>query len=190
VPASYAEVEPDSEVSFEVTITVPPGTDPGEYHFTISAVDETGVNYGDQEVHITVRYDVPVDIKPQSCRNSLNVRKNGVLPIAILGTAEFDATQVDPASVELVGVAPLRWALEDVATPYEPYVGKQDAFDCTTAGADGFTDLILKFKAQEVVAALGEVADGDVLVLPLTGTLKEEFGGQAFYGEDVVVILK
>jgi hypothetical protein len=39
---------------------------------------------------------------------------------------------------------------------------------------DGTTDLTLKFKAQEVIAALGEVGDGDVLVLSLTGMLKEE----------------
>jgi hypothetical protein len=41
-----------------------------------------------------------------------------------------------------------------------------------------------------VVADLGEVNDGDVLVLQLTGNLKEEFGGTAIVGEDVVVILK
>jgi len=40
------------------------------------------------------------------------------------------------------------------------------------------------------VAALGEAADGEVLILILTGNLKEEFGGTAIGGEDVVVILK
>jgi hypothetical protein len=193
VTPATVDVDPGEtgvEVSFDLTITVPDGTPAGVYSFTISALDGVGVNYGDQEVTITVRRDVPVDIKPRSCRNPFNVRKKGVLPVAILGTEDFDVTQIDPASVELTGVAPLRWAFEDVATPYEPYVGKQDAFDCTTAGPDGFTDLTFKFNAQEVVAALGDVSDGDVLVLPLNGNLKEEFGGFAFYGEDVVVILK
>lgn len=130
---------------------------------------------------------VPVDIKPTSCRNPLNVGAKGVLPVAILGTEDFDVTQVDPASVELEGVSPLRWSLEDVATPYEPYLGKEDAYDCTEEGPDGFMDLTLKFDTQEVVAALGNVSDGDVLVLQLTGNLLEE---GSFVGEDVVVILK
>ncbi len=132
---------------------------------------------------------VPVDIKPQSCRNPLSTTDKGVLPVAIVGTEAFDVTQVDPASVELAGVSPLRWALEDVATPFEPYVGKVDAYDCTTLGPDGFMDLSLKFMNQEIVAALGPVSDGDVLVLQLTGNLKPEFGGTPIVGEDVVVIV-
>ena len=132
----------------------------------------------------------PLDIKPGSCPNPLNVKEKGVFPVAILGTEFFDVSQVDPASVRLEGVAPLRWSLEDVATPYEPYFGKGDAFDCNEYGPDGYVDLSFKYKAQEVVAALGEVNDGDVLVLHLTGNLKEEFGGTPFFGEDVVLIIK
>jgi hypothetical protein len=132
----------------------------------------------------------PLDIKPGSCPNPLNVNKNGVLPVAILGREIFVVSQIDPASVRLEGVAPLRWSLEDVATPYEPIIGKADAFDCNEYGKDGYTDLTLKFTAQEVVAALGDVMDGDVLVLHLTGNLKEEFGGTPFFGEDVVLIIR
>jgi hypothetical protein len=130
---------------------------------------------------------VPVDIKPTSCRNPLNVKGKGALPVAILGTADLDVTQVDPATVELEGVSPLRWAMEDVATPFEPYVGKEDAFDCTEEGPDGYMDLTLKFDTPAVVAALGSVEHGDVLVLSLTGNL---LSGEGFVGEDVVVILK
>jgi hypothetical protein len=134
-------------------------------------------------------FEVAVDIKPTSCRNPLNVKSKGVLPVAILGDDTFDVTQVDPASVRLEGIAPLRWEWEDVATPFEPYLSKQDAFDCTEAGPDGYLDLTLKFNSQEVIAALGAVNDGDVLVLQLTGNLMEEFGGNSIIGEDVVVIL-
>jgi hypothetical protein len=134
---------------------------------------------------------VPVDIRPQSCPNPLNVKDKGVLPVAVLGTEHFDVTQVDPAAVRLEGVAPLRWDLEDVAAPFYPFLGKQDCFaDCTTQGPDGYQDLSLKFDAQEVLAAIGEVSDGDCLVLGLTGYLKEEFHGGPFVGEDVVWIRK
>jgi PKD repeat protein len=133
---------------------------------------------------------VPIDIKPNSCPNPLNVSDRGVLPIAILGTATFDVSHIDPASVRLEGVAPLRWSLEDIATPYEPYSGRQGAYDCNDYGQDGFIDLTLKFMAQEIVAAVGEVNDGDVLVFHLLANLKEEFGGTPIMGEDVVLIIK
>ena len=137
---------------------------------------------------------VATDIKPQSCPNPLNVKSKGVLPVAILGTENFDVTKINPDTIELAGVSLLRWALEDVATPYEPFVGKEDCMeDCIIDGPDEFLDLTLKFYTQEVVEAIeaiGEVNDGDCLVLTLTGNLFEEFGGTPIVGEDVVLILK
>ncbi len=132
--------------------------------------------------------EISFDIKPGSCRNPVNVKAKGVLPAAILGGEAFDVTQVDPASVRLEGVAPLRWNLEDVATPYDG--PPEGAYDCSEEGPDGWTDLTLKFENQEIIAALGDIEDGDVLVLNVTGNLKEEFGGTAIEGRDVVVILK
>ncbi|MDH4269508.1 MAG: hypothetical protein OEV52_04330 [Dehalococcoidia bacterium] len=123
--------------------------------------------------------EVSVDIKPMSWPNPLNVNEKGVLPVAILGTEDFDVTQIDPATILLEGVAPLRWALEDVGTAGDPL-----------AGPDGFTDLSLKFDAQAIVAMLGPVNDGDVVVLHLTGNLKAEFDGTPIEGEDVVRIIK
>lgn len=131
---------------------------------------------------------VPVDIKPQSCPNPLNVEGKGILPVAILGTESFDVTQVDPSSVLLEGVAPLRWAMEDVATPYEPPIGKEGCDNCTTAGPDGYLDLTLKFDTQEIVDALGDVNDGDCVVVHLIGNLMEV--GEYIIGEDVVRIIK
>jgi hypothetical protein len=131
---------------------------------------------------------VPVDLKPGSCPNPLELKKKGALAVAILGTEGFDVTMVDPVTVTLEGVHPLRWDVEDVATPFEPFSGREDAYDCTEAGPDGFSDLALKFSAQELVAALGDVSDGEVLVLRLSGNLKEEHSGAAFVGEDVVII--
>jgi hypothetical protein len=129
---------------------------------------------------------VSVDIKPQGCPNPINVGAEGVLPVAILGTASFDVTTVDPSSVQLRGVPALRSTLEDVATPYTgAFV---DASSCTTAGPDGFTDLVLFFENEAVSAALGTVTDGQVLVLTLTGNLKPQFGGTPIIGQDVVVV--
>ena len=88
-----------------------------------------------------------------------------------------------------VEVSPIRWAMEDVATPYEPN-GEEACYACNEEGPDGFMDLTLKFKMQEVVAAIGEVNDGECLILTLTGNLKEEFGGTDIAVEDVVKIIK
>ena len=134
---------------------------------------------------------VPVDVKPQSCRNPIYAGAKGVLPVAILGTEDFDVTQVDPASIKLEGVSPLRWALQDVGTPYEPYLGKPlDPYACNALWGDGYTDLTFKFDNLAVVAALDpDPVDGEVRILKLTGNLKEEFNGKPIMGEDVVVII-
>ena len=131
--------------------------------------------------------EVPVDIKPGSCPNPINFKSWGVLPVAILGTSAFDISQIDPSTVRLNGVAPLRWSTEDVGTPFEPYLGKEGSNDCNNYGPDGFKDLTLKFNTQAIVKSIGAVADGTILILELTGLLKD--GVTNIMGEDVVTIL-
>jgi hypothetical protein len=134
---------------------------------------------------------VSVDVKPKSCPNPLNTNDQGVLPVAILGTPSFNVNEVDVSTIKLAGVSPLRSGLEDVATPFSPFTGKKDCkSDCTTAGADGLLDLTLKFDAQAIVAALGNVTDGQCVVVQLTGNLKGAAGGTPIKGEDVIVIRK
>jgi len=129
---------------------------------------------------------VPVDIKPGSCPNPINVNSHGVLPVAILGTDTFDVNDVDIATLSLAGLSPLRSAFEDVATPFEPFTGKVDAFiDCNELGADGILDLTLKFITDEVVGALSSLDNG-ALVLTLTGLL---MNGTSIIGEDVILVL-
>ena len=136
------------------------------------------------------KIEVPVDVHPTSCPNPINVGSKGLTPVAILGTADFDVSTIDPATIMLQGISPIRWAIEDVATPYEPFVGKEGAYACNMYGPDGYFDLTLKFTTQALAAALGAVSDRQVLVVTLTGSLKEEFGGTQIIGEDVVIILK
>jgi hypothetical protein len=134
---------------------------------------------------------VDLDVKPKSCPNPLNVKTKGLLPVAVLGSYDLDATEIDPASVRLAGVAPLRSRLIDVSTPFEPFTDKEDCFeDCNELGTDGYLDLILKFRVREIVQALGDVENKDCLVLSITGNLKEEFGGTPIFGEDLVLIKK
>lgn len=132
----------------------------------------------------TLAFGVEIDIKPGSCPNPLNVESKGVLPIAVLGTEGFSVFEIDLASIRLHGVAPIRSGYEDVSTPV------WDALDecaCTEEAPDGFVDLTLKFDTQEVVEALGPVADGEELELILTCELID---GTPLQGSDCIRIIK
>lgn len=132
-----------------------------------------------------------VDIKPGSCPNPLNLKSKGVLPVAVLGTEDFDVATIDPSTIRLTResvecyVEPLRWSYEDVATPFDG-----ELCDCHDLNGDGYMDLTLKFDTQELVncLALEEVA-GETIPLTLTGNLKEEEGGTPITGQDCVRIL-
>ena len=169
------------------------------------------------KIEYTMPLEVPVDIKPTSCPNPINTKSNGVTPVAILGTLDFDVTQIDPVTVTLAGASPLRWDWEDVATPFEPYTGKEDCdLDCNTLGPDGYLDLTLKFNTQEILDNIGTVesfevneeelntlesgvddqvttitgeilAVRDCIVIQLEGLLLD---GTPIIGEDVVRILE
>jgi hypothetical protein len=108
-----------------------------------------------------------LDIKPTSCPNPVNVKSKGVLPVAIVGTEVFDVATIDPATIRLEGVEPLRWNWADVTTPIGP---DAEECECNEEGPDGITDLTVKFSNQEFVAALGEVEDEEIIPVTLTAT--------------------
>ncbi|MCH7752719.1 MAG: hypothetical protein IH898_11265, partial [Planctomycetes bacterium] len=116
-----------------------------------------------------------VDIKPGGSANPVNLKSKGVLPVAILGTDEFDVTEVDfdsllfgdPLLIDNGGtaVSPLRSGLEDV-------------------NGDGLLDLTLKFSTRDLVefGALGF----DTVEGLLTGELLD---GTPFEGLDSIRIV-
>lgn len=75
--------------------------------------------------------EVEIDIKPCSYPNSINLKSKGVVPVAVLTTEDFDASTIDPETVEFAGAQPLRWTVEDV-------------------DYDGDLDLLFHFKTQEL----------------------------------------
>ncbi len=137
----------------------------GVHVVTLTAIDPSG-NAASCQAIVVVQLPVAIDIKPGSCPNPVNVESRGVLPVAIVGSADFDVHDIDVASIQLADVAPIRSSLEDVATPVDG-----DECECTTEAGDGITDLVLKFNRADIVQALGEVVNGEVLVLTLTGEL-------------------
>lgn len=131
------------------------------------ATDQRGINrpqgafcdIGAYEAVFVVVVDI--DIKPGSDPNSINLRSKGVVPVAILTTAEFDASSVDPSTVLFANAAPVNWAVEDV-------------------DYDGDMDLVFYFKARELVL------DEYSTEAPLSGLTQD---GHDIYGIDTVNIV-
>jgi hypothetical protein len=122
-----------------------------------------------------------LDIKPTSCPNPINPTAMGVTPVAILGTGTGDVMEIDASTLLLEGVAPLRQSYWDVSAP----VVDGEECDCTEDGPDGFTDLTMVFRTQDLVAAIGPMERDDVLVLTITGNMMD---GTPFSLTDCMVV--
>jgi len=159
--------------------------------------------YYDVAVEATIAIEQPtlsvaIDLKPGSCPNPLNLNKKGVTSAAIVGSADFDVTAIDPATVKLAGVSAIHSNIEDVTTPFPFLTGKTSEYDCLEAGPDGYPDLTVKFLSADLFPILKELsesplADGDILTLEMTADLKEGAitNTATVIGEDVVrIILK
>lgn len=103
---------------------------------------------------------VTIDIKPGTFQNPINPKSNGVFLVAILTTPTFDATTVDPSSLQFGPnlAIPVSVALEDV-------------------DRDGGLDMILRFRTQETGIRCGDT------VASLTG---QTSGGRAIEGSDSI----
>lgn len=101
---------------------------------------------------------VDIDIKPGSDPNSINLKSKGVVPVAVLTTADFDAANVDATTVVFAGAEPDKWQMCDV-------------------DGDGDIDMLFHFKTQELVL------DADSTEATLTG---ETLGDNPIVGTDNV----
>lgn len=106
---------------------------------------------------IELPIEVVIDIKPSSFPNSINPDSKGVIPVAILGTEDFDASTVEPTTVGFGpgDALPVHWALEDV-------------------DGDGDLDLILHFKTQDTGISEGDtkatINGWTIDGIPISGT--------------------
>lgn len=178
---STNNIEDPNEVSFSAEIVAVEG----ENTIITIATDESGNEAQDSR---TVVYEVQqteisgaiLDIKPGSCKNPFNVVSKGVLPVVLLGTADFKVSDIDPESLELQGVAPIRYVIDDAAS----YVTDGS---CETDNGDGYDDLVLKFDTQQLVDVIGPISDGELVTLNLTGT---SYLGDSLIAEDTITIIK
>lgn len=61
--------------------------------------------------------------------------------MVLLGSSTLDVTAIDPLTITLEGIAPLRYDVDDVAAP-------DVAENCDTDHSDGYDDLVLKFNSR------------------------------------------
>jgi len=111
---------------------------------------------------------VAIDIKPGADPNKINLGSRGVIPVAILSDANFDATTVLPMSVELAGAGV-------AVRGDEPLAYGEDVDD------DGDVDLVLRVEASEFDPG----PDFDQGYVTLTGVADD---GTVIEGEDYVII--
>jgi hypothetical protein len=161
----------EGSASLDVTEGYEFGLEVGGSNFDYSQILEgmvtlTNFNFG---------LAVLIDIKPGSYPNSFNANGNGVIPIAILGSADLDVTQIDPSTLSFEGAAVrvkgngmFQCSLEDVSSHQGP--------------PDGYLDLVCQFVDDFTEGWV--IGDGSATV---TGKL---FDGTFIFGSDSISIVQ
>jgi hypothetical protein len=103
----------------------------GKHTVGLQVTDTGGLSDSDTAEVTILPVPIEIDIKPGSYPNPINLGRNGVVPVAVLTTDDFDAGDLDPATVTFAGASPLRWSWQDVDW-------------------DGDMDLLFHFKTQEL----------------------------------------
>ncbi len=112
--------------------------------------------------------NVIIEIKPGSKRNCLNINSHGVIPVAILGSEDFDASLINPETL-LFGGLKVRIRGK-----------KRPLCSITYSDEDIYQDMVCHFEDD---ASNWEVGNG---VATLTGNL---FDGTPFEGSDSICVV-
>lgn len=109
---------------------------------------------------------VDVDIKPGDDSNHVNLKSGGKTPIAILSTAAFDASAIDPLTVTVAGA------------PVSLRGNGSTASSLEDVNGDGLLDLVVHVSTQALQLT------NPTLVLLEANT----FDGQPLWGSDTIVL--
>ena len=114
--------------------------------------------------------EVEIDVKPGSYPNTINLGSNGVVPVAILSSAEFDATQGDPDTIELAGSGVAVRGKGNKLMAHEQDVN-----------SDGLMDMVVQVETENLDP--GQLQDGYAVLTGMTYDL------EAFEGIDEITIV-
>jgi hypothetical protein len=132
----------------------------------ISFADPDGSNFRRFECGVIT---AAIDVKPGSDSNCVNLGSAGVIPVAVLSSNNFDATQINPATVSLAGAS-----IKLVAKSGRFLAHREDV------NGDGLLDLVCQVLTEDFFLEPGES----------TALFEAEtFNGIQVRGEDSVCIV-
>jgi hypothetical protein len=114
--------------------------------------------------------NLDVDIKPDSEDNTIKLGSLGVVPVAILSTDDFAATDINPDTVELAGAG-----VAVRGKGGKLLAGKEDV------NGDGKIDLVVKIETKKLDP--NQFEDGSAVLTA------ETYNGQACQGADSVTVV-
>jgi len=114
--------------------------------------------------------EVDVDIKPGSYPNTINLGSYGLVPVAVLSSENFDATQIDPDTVTLAGAEVAVRGKGNKLMAHEEDVN-----------GDSLLDLVMQVETENFDP--NQIQDGRAW---LTGAT---YGGVAIEGSDEICII-
>ena len=130
-------------------------------HILVESTPDDGAIFLD-DASLTVTVPIAIDIKPGSDPvNPVNPESKGVIPVAVLGSMDFDATQVDFSTVE--------FGPGKASPVHDGHV--------ENVNGDGFDDMVFHFNTQDTGITCGDTE---------ATLLGETFGGDVFTGTDSV----
>jgi hypothetical protein len=121
------------------------------------------------EITASAKLSLPIDIKPGSNTNSIQINSVGVIPVAILSLPTFDATMINPDTIYLEAAS-----IKLVGNTNKTISHAEDI------NGDGLPDLICQILTEELQVITGQA------VAILEGLT---FDGTPIHGEDVIRIV-
>jgi len=112
----------------------------GDYTIVAAILDDdNGTDAGSAYIFVRRPILVEIDIKPGSYPNAINLGSRGLIPVAILSSDDFDATNVDPDTVELAGAG------VDVRGKSNKYMAHEE-----DVNGDGLVDLVVQVATENL----------------------------------------
>jgi len=147
--------------------------------------------------HFSDAEPATVDVLPGACPNIQPVQSAidierprpasvgvpmAIVDVAIYGTEDRPANEIDPRQLRLGGVLPVGWRIEDVGTPDI----RETPCGCGHSNRDGEPDLVLQFEQKSLLDVLSPVVEGISRTLRLFGVTKS---GRRISGEDCIAFV-